>query len=145
MNTYLTEETKDSSAPLNILLAEDDPDDQELIREAFRQVNTSFSLHVVENGNRVVEFLNKIDDGHLPSLIILDYNMPELNGAQVLQKLCESPRYNAIPKVILSTSNNIKYIEEAKEKGAHAYRIKPSNFTNLVAIVREMLELCKAA
>ena len=136
---------KPSSTPLKILLAEDDPDDQELIREAFKEVNNLLSLHVVENGNRVIEYLNKIEDTHLPCLIILDYNMPELNGAQVLQKLCESPRFAAIPKVILSTSNNVKYIKEAQEKGAHEYRIKPSNFPNLVAMVREMLELCKAA
>ena len=146
MTSYLNEERPRSSlSHFNILLAEDDPDDQDMIREAFKEINISFSLHVVENGNHVFDYLNKLPDHTLPDLIILDYNMPELNGAQVLQKLCEHNRYTAIPKVILSTSNNIKFIQEAEEKGAHAYRVKPSNFLSLVAIAREMIELCKAA
>ena len=146
MSSYLNEEKPNSSTShINILLAEDDPDDQDLIREAFKEIGISFSLHVVENGNNVLEYLDKLPDTTLPNLIILDYNMPEMNGAQVLQKLCESVRYTSIPKVVLSTSNNIRYIKEAEEKGAQAYCVKPSNFSKLVAIAREMIDLCKAA
>lgn len=143
MNHHQKEEIP--PAILNILLAEDDPDDQELIREAFKEINTNLSLFVVEDGNSVLSYLDKVDNDHLPSLIILDYNMPDLNGAQVLRRLSESSRYDAIPKVVLSTSSNLKYIKETEATGANAYRTKPYDFMSLVAIVREMLALCKVA
>jgi CheY-like chemotaxis protein len=72
-----------------ILLADDDPDDQELIVHAFTEVSPSFRLHIVNDGKEVINFLSTVSDNKLPCLIVLDYNMPELNGAQVLQKLTD--------------------------------------------------------
>src|SRR4028118_1263749 len=93
-----------------ILLAEDDPDDQELIVHAFTEINESFNLHIVNDGKEALDFLTSTSDSKLPCLIVLDYNMPELNGAQVLQKLTGNKRYQDIPKIILSTSGNPTYI-----------------------------------
>jgi CheY-like chemotaxis protein len=128
-----------------ILLAEDDPDDQELIVHAFTEASSTFSLHIVNDGKEVIEFLSAISDSKLPCLIILDYNMPELNGAQVLQKLIGNKRYEKIPKIVLSTSNNPKYVQDCMHKGAHAYRVKPDNFTQLVVLAKEMLDFCSNA
>jgi CheY-like chemotaxis protein len=127
-----------------ILLADDDPDDQELILHAFSKVGPSFNLHIVNDGKEVIEFLSASSDNKLPCLIVLDYNMPELNGAQVLQKLSKENRYKNIPKVVLSTSNNPKYIQDCLGKGADAYRVKPDNFNQLVIIAKEMMALCSA-
>ena len=63
-----------------ILLAEDDPDDQELIRIAFSEVEGNYQLQVVNDGKEALEYLKAA--AQLPCLIVLDYNMPELNGAQ---------------------------------------------------------------
>ena len=145
MSSHLIEEPRRSSDTLNILLAEDDRDDQELIREALKEIAVFSLLHVVENGNDALAYLNSLEPKELPGLIILDYNMPELNGAQVLQKLYENKRYAAIPKVVLSTSNNVRYVNEAKEKCAQAYLIKPSDFASLVNVLREILQLYKVA
>ncbi|MCW3108771.1 MAG: response regulator receiver [Segetibacter sp.] len=128
-----------------ILLADDDPDDQELIVHAFTEVSPSFNLHIVNDGKEVIDFLSATSDNKLPCLIVLDYNMPELNGAQVLQKLTSNKRYEKIPKIILSTSGNPKYIEDCLHKGADAYRIKPDNFSQLVVLAKEMLDLCGKA
>jgi CheY-like chemotaxis protein len=128
-----------------ILLADDDPDDQELIVHAFTEVSPSFRLHIVNDGKEAIDFLSTVSDSKLPCLIVLDYNMPELNGAQVLLKLTNDKRYEAIPKVILSTSSNPKYIQDCLHKGAHAYRVKPDNFAQLVVLAKEMLELCDKA
>ncbi len=130
---------------LTILLAEDDPDDQELIKEAFSEADISFELKIVKDGKSAINYLEATPDKKLPCLIVLDYNMPELNGAEVLQHLYDKPRYKKIPKVILSTSGNKFYIQEALKKGAYAYRIKPSNYTRLVEIAKEMIDLCNSA
>jgi CheY-like chemotaxis protein len=128
-----------------ILLADDDPDDQELITNAFSKIGPSFNLHIVNDGKEVIDFLSASADTSLPCLIVLDYNMPELNGAQVLQKLSTENRYKKIPKVVLSTSNNPKYIQDCLGKGADAYRVKPDNFNQLVSLAREMMALCGSA
>ena len=127
-----------------ILLAEDDPDDQELIVHAFTEVSPSFSLHIVNDGKEVMDFLSSTSDSKLPCLIVLDYNMPELNGAQVLQKLTDNNRYKDIPKIILSTSGNPKYVQDCMVKGAKAYRVKPDSFKQLVVLAQEMIEMCNS-
>lgn len=128
-----------------ILLADDDPDDQELIINAFSKVSPAFNLHIVNDGKEALEFLSSSSDSKLPCLIVLDYNMPELNGAEVLQKLRNNKRYENIPKVVLSTSNNPVYIEDCLVKGANAYRVKPDNFNQLVLLAQEMMKFCNNA
>lgn len=143
MPSYMKEENSTFSTHQHILLAEDDKDDQELLKEAFSKVDPSCLLHIEANGRNALTYLETLSDNALPGIIILDYNMPELNGSQVLEKLDASPRYRSIPKVILSTSDNIKYVEESLEKGALAYRVKPYDFTGLLAIAREMIYLSR--
>jgi len=126
-----------------ILVAEDDPDDQELIATAFSKADPSFRIAMVNNGREAVDYLNKPDQ-QLPCVILLDYNMPELNGAQVIQLIAPDLRFRDIPKIILSTSSNPKYIDDSFLKGANEYRIKPHNFQDLVTIAREMIHKCKA-
>ena len=125
-----------------ILLADDDPDDQELIINAFSKVSKEHDLHIVNDGKEAIDFLSSSADTMLPCLIVLDYNMPQMNGSEVLQKLKNDSRYKNIPKVILSTSNNPKYIEDCLVKGANAYRVKPDSFNQLVSIAKEMMMLC---
>lgn len=125
-----------------ILLAEDDLDDQELILHAFGEVSPTFTLHIVNDGKEVIDFLATTCDNKLPCLIVLDYNMPQLNGAQVLQKLTTEERYKHIPKIVLSTSSNPKYIQDCLGKGANAYWVKPDSYSELVVLAKEMLHLC---
>src|SRR5438552_638160 len=65
-----------------ILLGEDDIDDQEFLGEIFSSLNNSYHLESIGNGKKIITFLQSLEDGSLPSLIILDYNLPELNGAE---------------------------------------------------------------
>ncbi|GAA4343775.1 response regulator [Flaviaesturariibacter amylovorans] len=127
-----------------ILIAEDDPDDQELIAVAFAQADPGLRLCIVPDGRQALDYLLAASASGLPCVILLDYNMPELNGAQVIRKLHEA-RFADIPKVILSTSGNPLYIEECLREGAHAYRVKPDDFTALVRIAEEMAALCRKA
>lgn len=125
-----------------ILIADDDQEDLELLSEVILQAEESTRLHMVNNGSLVLEFLANTKDEDLPSLIVLDYNMPNMNGAEVLEQLCSNPRYQNIPKIIWSTSNNSSYIQECMEKGATSYFVKPATHKNLQEQAAQMLKMC---
>jgi CheY-like chemotaxis protein len=125
-----------------ILLADDDQEDLELLEEAINTTEPDAKLHSVLNGRLAFDFLENCKDADLPCLIILDYNMPEMNGANVLEKICSQPRYKEIPKLIWSTSSNSAYVKECMEKGATAYFVKPASHKQLQDLAKEMLAFC---
>lgn len=126
-----------------ILLGEDDVDDEELLREVFSSADPSYSLVFVNNGKKVVSTLGEMaTNGNFPCLIVLDYNIPTLNGAEVLQELKKDKRFNNIPKIIWSTSNSDTYRTHCLELGASDYLIKPSNMQTLTELARYMLSFC---
>ena len=92
-----------------ILLGEDDPDDQEMLTEVFSVIDKSFILFFVNNGSEVLSALHKLKDQQLPCLIVLDYNMPGLNGAEILKEIGSNPRYQKIPKIVWSTSSSEQF------------------------------------
>ena len=128
-----------------ILLGEDDPDDQEMLTEVFSSIDNSFILLFVNNGKEVLSALEKLNDDQMPCLIVLDYNMPGLNGAEILEEIGHNERYKDIPKVVWSTSGSEKFKKICLELGAVDYVIKPSNNQDLVKIARYMLSVCVAA
>ena len=127
---------------LTILAVDDDPDDLELMVETLRQLSPDVSVSKLQNGAEVLPFLDRLSDTHLPGLIILDYNMPEMNGAQVLSRLCQLPRYESIPKVIFSTSDAPAYVKECMNNGATQYFVKPASMRDLNAIMKKILAYC---
>ena len=138
-------ERKISDKPSNskfILLGEDDIDDEELLKELFSAVDNSYSLTFINNGKQVIDYLLALKDHHLPCLIILDYNMPELNGADILKELKDHPRYTGVPKIIWSTSQTDTYRKKCLELGAHDYIIKPSKVNEMVRVIEHMISFC---
>lgn len=125
-----------------ILLADDDPDDQQLIIDAFSRINTQIYLHPVPDGKTALRYLHKQELDDLPCLIVLDYNMPEISGAEVLKQLGNDDRYQKIPKAVLSTSNAPHYVEECFKYGADKFFLKPTSFEKLVSTAKELLSLC---
>ena len=125
-----------------VVLGEDDPDDEELLKEVFQNVDPEFSLLFINNGRKFLEKLLSLDDEKLPCLIVLDYNMPEMNGAEILQELKAIERYNSIPKIIWSTSGSDTYRNHCLKLGASDYITKPTSVQDLEAIVKYMLSFC---
>src|SRR5687768_12163884 len=92
-----------------IFLAEDDVDDQELLVEAFAQLDKTISITAVNNGKKALSFLEDLAPEKNPCLIVLDYNLPELSGAEILQRLNKMNRFEDVTKVVWSTSNSPVY------------------------------------
>jgi CheY-like chemotaxis protein len=125
-----------------ILLGEDDIDDEELLKELFSSIDNSFSLTFINNGKQLVNYIDILPENHLPCLIVLDYNMPELNGADILEILKTKERYHSIPKIIWSTSGTETYRKKCLELGAKDYLIKPSRVSDLVQSIKYMISFC---
>lgn len=123
-------------------MADDDLEDLEIVEDAILHLIPDVQLSKVTNGNAVINHLKDLADHDLPQLIILDYNMPQMNGLQVLSRMSEITRYQSIPKVILSTSGSPKDVRECKERGALEYYIKPNTITELNQLVRKIMGLC---
>ncbi len=123
-----------------ILLADDNPEDQTFIRDAFTYVKANIELKVLDSGVELLKHLEIISDEDLPSLIVLDYNMPKLNGAEVLKILLADDRFKNIPKIILSTSYYQLHIDHCIKIGANGYLIKPDNLFSWKKIALNMLE-----
>ena len=130
-------------APKFILLGEDDIDDQEILEEIFSTVDTSFNLQFFNNGRKVISHLENADQ-NLPCLIVLDFNMPELNGAEILKILSSNERLKSIPKIIWSTSDAPVYKEMCLQLGACDYLVKPSKIHVLEDMVKHMLSYCSS-
>jgi CheY-like chemotaxis protein len=134
--------TEKSLSSKFILLGEDDIDDEELLKELFSSVDSSFELTFINNGRHLVEHLDTLSDNQLPCLLILDYNMPELNGADILENLKARSRYADIPKIIWSTSGTETYRKKCLDLGAEDYIIKPSRVSELVQAIKYMISYC---
>ena len=126
-----------------ILLADDNLDDQSFIRDAFNYVNANVIFKILNDGKELLEHLQIIDDEDMPSLIVLDYNMPKLNGAEVLKILLRENRWSTIPKIMLSTSFYKEHIKECIKMGADGYLIKPDNLFAWKNIALNMLSYIK--
>jgi CheY-like chemotaxis protein len=129
-------------AAITILAVDDDFEDLELMEDTLRQLEPGVSFNKLSNGAEVLPYLDRLTDAELPCLIILDYNMPEMTGAQVLSSLCELSRYESIPKVVLSTSDAPAYVKECMKNGATQYFVKPASMRDLNATMQKILSYC---
>ena len=126
-----------------IVLAEDDIDDQELLVEAISSLDDSLDVIAVTSGKKLFSLLESLPDGKYPCLIVLDYNLPEMNGSEILAKINETPRFEKVTKIIWSTSNSPMYEKVCLERGAKAYLVKPTDIQGLKNMASLMLSLCR--
>lgn len=124
---------------LRILIAEDDIDDQEILGETLHKLHPAAEVVMVSTGLKALRVLEGTPDDQLPDLVILDYNMPELNGEQLLEALWAHSRYTRIYKVVLSTSSSPYYRSACLALGAQGYHTKPSSFPELEALITLVL------
>jgi DNA-binding response OmpR family regulator len=127
---------------LFIVLAEDDIDDQEFFTEAFSRLTSTIKIFIANNGNKVLQVLSNLPVGNPPLLIILDYNLPELNGADILERLNQKLLLKTVPKLVWSTSDSPFFRQRCLDNGAYAYLVKPSNLSELQSLVKTLYNMC---
>lgn len=128
-----------------VLIAEDDPDDRELLKEAFADRCRDCDLQFVQNGEELLDFLatraqkGTVATGYVfPHLLLLDLNMPLKDGREALLALKADEQYAAIDIVILSTSESPEDRVFCMKHGAREYLIKPPGYTQLLELVARL-------
>ncbi|MEO6732341.1 MAG: response regulator [Ferruginibacter sp.] len=124
-----------------ILLVEDNEGDIVLTLEALRQVNMTTSIQVVRDGEEALEYLKKqgkYQHAETPNLILLDINLPRVDGKEVLLEIKNDKDLMAIPVVMLTTSESEKDILYSYQHHANCYITKPGDFTKLIDMVQKL-------
>lgn len=121
---------------IHILLADDDEDDRFLIREAFQQQFPSCHVTTADNGEELLDMLRDLENKRttaksLPDLILLDLNMPRLDGRNTLKIIKQNPIWRLIPVVIMTTSDATIDVEQSYLNGANSFITKPATFQEL--------------
>ena len=136
--------TAKSALPINILMADDDEDDRLLTLDALKESRVLNNLYCVEDGVELLEFLRREGkyadpkDSPRPSLILLDLNMPRMDGREALQEIKSDPALRSIPVVILTTSKEEEDMLRGYDLGCASYITKPVNFDGLVDLMRAL-------
>jgi len=138
--------TKNKAHPITILMAEDDPDDRLLVKEAFQESRVANSICFVENGVELLDYLRRqgkfkySEHFPAPDLILLDLNMPCKDGREALEEIKADQHLRHIPVVVLTTSKTEEDILRSYDIGAAGFITKPVTFEALVKVVQGLQE-----
>ncbi|EMY76420.1 response regulator receiver domain protein [Leptospira weilii serovar Ranarum str. ICFT] len=131
---------------IHILVAEDDPDDRLLMKDGFRENNLINPLHFVKDGEELFEFLqNKGEYSDIlkyprPGIILLDLNMPRMDGREVLKTIKSSAKFKTIPVIVLTTSREEEDMFQTYDLGANSFIRKPVEFGAFMETIRTLGE-----
>ncbi len=121
----------------NILLIDDDPEDAEIFMEAVQKLNKGVKLQWAVNPQKV--FNEMQSEEQLPDLIFLDYNMPLINGGELLEKLKSNNRLSSIPVILISTPSEEFMKLKLEQNAIIKYFKKPNSYSELIAILDSIL------
>lgn len=133
----------DPSRPIIILLVEDNPADARLTREALADGKVANRIHVVDDGIKAMAFLRRLppyQDMPFPDIMLLDLNMPRMDGREVLAEIKADPRLKLLPVVVLTTSQADEDVLRAYQLQANCYVTKPVDLDQLIKVVSNIEE-----
>jgi len=128
--------------PITVLVADDDPDDRLLVREAWQENRLPHDLRFVSDGEALLDYLNRHGThaapgaAPRPDLVLLDLNMPRKDGREALREIKADPELRAIPIVVLTTSEADEDVFQVYDLGGNSFVVKPASFERLVEVVR---------
>jgi CheY-like chemotaxis protein len=129
---------------MTVLLVEDNPHDVRLIQRAFNKADVPHHLYIVHDGDDALTYLAETSvhtassTAHRPDLILLDLNLPRMNGHDVIRECKQDVRFKQIPIVVLTTSDYDEDIRRAYAAGANAYLLKPVEFARFIEIMHQL-------
>lgn len=112
-----------------VFLVDDDEDDRFLVKEVFKQSSPECKLRLLSNGEELIQALAQTD--HLPSLVLLDINMPFMGGMEALKIIRQNPAYDTIPIIMLTTSDQLSDRQQATMLKANGFITKPPTLQQL--------------
>jgi CheY-like chemotaxis protein len=122
-----------------ILLIEDNPMDEDLTRRAFARRKVINPIEVARDGEQALEYLERWQAGSpLPVVILLDLNLPKVNGLEILRQFKASTYAQKVPVIILTTSAEDRDIKIAYELGANSYIVKPVDFEKFIEVAAQI-------
>ena len=124
-----------------ILIVDDDADDREIIRDAFMSSIDEQEYVFIENGDKLLEFLENSANGETPSLIMLDLNMPGKDGRETLKELKHDSRFHHIPTIVFTTSSSQRDKQMVYDLGANCFITKPDTFNKLIDMTSSISKL----
>ena len=124
-----------------IFIVDDDPDDRQLILDAFLDNNSAIDYFFIENGIQLMDTLRATKPENFPSLILLDLNMPGMMGLHVLKEIRENKNYSHIPTIILTTSTFAQDESSSYKLGASCFLKKPQSYKELLEISASIIRL----
>lgn len=130
---------KTAALDRSILVVDDNLNDLTLVRIALQQVQQGIVLRTVRRGQEAIDLLSPHSGVALPGLVLLDLNLPGLNGIEVLQSLRAVPYTQFIPIVIMSSSSNAADIYESYHHGANSYVGKPLDFSTTLNVIKMLV------
>ncbi|MBL7647157.1 MAG: response regulator [Candidatus Hydrogenedentes bacterium] len=133
--------TEPHSQKFKVFLVEDNDDDVFVILKAISQSGVTVETEVAEHGEALLAALRERDEAHqtLPNIILLDINMPRLDGYEVIRALKADPRLCHIPVLFLTTTSRKEDVQRAFESGASSFFSKPADFEDLVRLMEHIL------
>jgi len=127
--------------PIEILLVEDNPGDILITQEAFREAKLKNTLHIAQDGEEALAFLEK-RDGHedvvRPDLIFLDLNLPKIDGQEVLNYIKTHDDLKRIPVVVLTSSEAEQDVLKSYDLHANSYVVKPLNLDQFIEVIKAL-------
>ena len=126
-----------------ILVVDDDLEDHMMMKDYFEELNHQQDVKFVLNGNEAIRFLESVKTNQLPKLIILDLNMPIMNGTQTLLHIKRDQALKNIPVIIFSTSENETEKRKCLSFGAVDYLVKPMSFAEGIKQAEQFLTYTK--
>ena len=131
-------------APVEILLVEDNPADEELTIHTLKANHLANNIQIVRDGAEALDFIFRTGafadraTDEFPKVILLDLKLPKVDGLEVLRRLRDDPRTRSIPVVVLTSSREERDIVESYRLGVNSYIVKPVDFTQFAEMVRQL-------
>lgn len=134
---------------IKVLVVEDNPNDVAIIKRAMRKSDVKCELYFARDGEEALDFLygqGEFEDAPRPDLILLDLNLPKINGLEVLTKIKEDDRLKRLPVIVLTISEREEDMAKAYDSGAASYMTKPvdsKDFERLIQTVQEYWRIAR--